>query len=330
MPGVALHLEVATSALDALMGSTRDLPFDPTSDVHLNAYYHGAIGPDLGYFPGCYRTLSDLSHCVRTGLLTKTILRLAQTPEQKAFAWGWLTHVLADRHVHPLIGRGVGEIVEGCRHTFVDGSSHPLEHLQIEMGVDAWFAVRSETIRDVRLAPAFDDRTIGFLARAYAATYGVAIPTSRFLASHRHAGLRASQGLASIGWIGALMEEDEASVLLWSVRWLLKRAYSAAPLRGVSLAYLNPVRPSAWLLDEVRETIAGLPDTIICEWISGAASLEDRNLDTGRHTLAESEHPGTIRALQALSRLMNEHGPDTGSRVGTAVDTRRHGTAIGA
>lgn len=308
MPGVALHLTVARRALDALRASGGRVPFDPERASDLNAFHHGAIGPDLGYFPGGHRALSDLAHCVRTGALTRALIRRARRSEEHAFAWGWLTHVLADREIHPWIGKGVGEIVAGCRRTFIDGSSRPLEHLRVEMGVDAWFATRCEHVRGTRLEPVFDESGIGYLVRAYATTYGVAIPGSWFLASHRAAGVRASQGLATIGVIGALMEEGGTSPLLDGVRWLLRTAYAAAPLRGLSLAYLNPVPPARWLLMEIRAVLDDLPGRIADTLLSGARSLADHNLDTGQLSVIESDHAGTERALDALRDLMAARG----------------------
>lgn len=303
MPGVALHFVVAERTLESMRNWGGARPFDPDDPAALNAFYHGAVGPDLGYFPGGWRVLSDLSHCVRTGALSRALIRGARTEHERAFALGWLTHVLADRAIHPWIGRGVGEHMTGDRERFVDGSSRPLEHLRVEMGVDAWFAARHPTVRARRLQPAFDEVGIGFLVAAYARTYGVAIPVERFLTSHRATAARASQGLATIGVVGALMDDGGRSPLLPGVRWVLRRAYEADPLRGVSLAYLNPVKPSDWLLDAISSAVDGHTSSFADVVATGAATLGDHNLDTGRLSVVESDHPGTERALDALRDL---------------------------
>jgi hypothetical protein len=303
MPGVALHFVVADRTLESMRESGSDRPFDLGDPAALNAYYHGAVGPDLGYFPGGWRVLSDLSHCVRTGALTRALMRGARTELERAFALGWLTHVLADRDIHPWIGRGVGEHLTGDRGRFVDASSRPLEHLRVEMGVDAWFAARHPTVRARRLQPAFDEVGVGFLVGAYARTYGVAIPAERFLASHRATAARASQGLATLGLVGALMEDGGRSPLLPGVRWVLQRAYQSAPLRGAPLAYLNPLKPSDWLLEGICSAVEAHASCCVDIASTGAATLGDHNLDTGRLSIAESDHPGTERALDALRDL---------------------------
>lgn len=303
MPGVALHLVLAKRVLETMRVTGAARPFDLDDPVALNAYYHGSVGPDLGYFPGGLRLLSDLSHCVRSGALARALLRGARTPCERAFAVGWITHVLADRDVHPWIGRGVGEHLTGDRATFVDGSSRPLEHLRVEMGVDAWFAARHPEVRSQRLQPAFDDTGIGFVVGAYARTYGVAIGPQRFLTSHRATGLRASQGLATIGVLSALMGDGGRSVLVPGVRWLLRRAYRSAPLRGVSLAYLNPLEPPVWLLDAIAEATADHASLVLDVVASRGERLGDYNLDTGRLSVLETDHPGTERALDGLNEL---------------------------
>jgi hypothetical protein len=310
MPGVALHLLVAQRSLEALRASGEGTSFDLADPVSINAFHQGAIGPDLGYFPGGYRPLSDLAHCVRTGALTRALIRRARSPTEHAFAWGWLSHVLADREIHPWIGCGVGEALTGRRDHFVDGSSRPLEHLRVEMGVDAAFAVRDADLRATTLHPIFDEDNVGFLVGAYAGTYGVAIPDHRFLASHQATGLRAGQGLAMMGVIGALMQDQSGSVMLDGVRWLLRRAYDTAPLRGNALAYMTPIRPARWLLSAISRAVARLPAAFMRLHRSGAVTLADHNLDTGRLSAAETDHLGTERALEALRGLMSGGGPE--------------------
>ena len=70
MPGVAVHFVLADRVLsrwrgDGVEGASSLPPFDVSDPASLNAFYHGAVGPDLGYFPGGHRLLSDLAHCVR-------------------------------------------------------------------------------------------------------------------------------------------------------------------------------------------------------------------------------------------------------------------------
>ena len=302
MPGVTLHFVVAERALETWRSSPGGAPFDVADAAALNAFYHGAVGPDLGYFPGGHRILSDLAHCVRTGELARTLVKSAETPTERAFAWGWLTHVLADREIHPLIGRGVGSLLTGCRHTFIDGSSHPQAHLRVEMGVDAWFAREHPAVLAVRLRPAFDKSSIGFLTSAYARVYGVDIPGSLFLGSHRTAGRRVGQALASVGLVGALMRASRSTWLARLPR-ALRSLYNSGTLRHVFLAYLNPVAPAGWLRDGIMRAVGRLAGLFARELKSEARDLGDYHLDTGRPLELEAGHPATRRSLRALHEM---------------------------
>jgi len=307
MPGVALHFHLADHVLHRWRTRTDAPPFDPDDPAALNAFYHGAVGPDLGYFPGGHRILSDLAHCVRTGALARVLVRSARTVRERAFAWGWLTHFLADRAVHPIIGRGVGELLTGSRDCFVDGSSNPLAHLRVEMGVDAAVAERAPELRRRRLADVFDAGSVAFLVRAYATVYGVAVPPEDFLRSHRSTSRRAGQALGSLGVMAALMRGTGLPVLP-VIRGALQAAYRRSSLRSMGLAYLNPVAPSGWLMEELEEQMGGYADAFMEQYATKAAGLSDVNLDTGRPLEVEDGHPGTLRALEGLARLAAHPG----------------------
>ena len=302
MPGVTLHFVLADTALHRLRTQGGRLLLDPEDPAALNAFYHGAVGPDLGYFPGGHRVLSDLAHLVRTGSLVRALIRSAETVREKAFAWGWLTHVLGDQAVHPVIGRGVGELLTGDPTAFVDGSSNPLAHLRVEMGLDAWYAQRVPQVRVRRLCDAFDDDSVGFLVRAYAAVYRVALDPRHFVRSHRAATRRVGQALGSMGMVGALMGGNGAPVLPM-IRGALQAAYRNQAFRSLGLAYLNPVAPSEWLLEEVGGEVGRHADAFMRHFANGAEGLLDYNLDTGRPLAHERDHPGTRRAMEALEGL---------------------------
>ncbi len=196
----------------------------------------------------------------------------------------------------------------------MDGATDPLTHLRIEIGLDCWYAYSFPEASAIRLRPAFDEAGIGFLERAYARTYGVAIPRTSFLGSHRASGRRAGQSLATLRIIGGLMEGHECSLTLPGARSLLRAAYRSSALRGVSLAYLNPVRPAAWLIDGVTHAIPRYVESFMAEYESEAAGLDDWNLDTGRLLATEVDHPGTLQALESLARLMEASLEGSGPR----------------
>lgn len=301
MPGVSLHFVLADRALQRWRAHHPAPPFDLDDPAALNAYFNGAVGPDLGYFPGGVRALSDLAHCLRSGGLARNLVRQARTVRERAFAWGWVTHVLADQAIHPWIGRGVGELLHGDRERFVDGSSDLQAHLRVEMGIDAWFAQRYPEVRRRRLAPAFDARGIGFLVRAYSATYGVPFEGEPFLRSHRAAARRTSQALATVGLVHALLDDGADLPGIPGLRWALRAAYHTGALRNVTVAYLTPVHPSPWLQEAVDREADTLPVRVLDAYDSDGRCLEDRNLDTGRLLESQPEHPGTRRALDAVA-----------------------------
>lgn len=302
MPGVTLHFVLADRVLSAWRTHGWAPPFDLDDPVALNAFYHGAVGPDLGYFPGGERFLSDLAHCVRTGELTRALLAAARTVRERAFAWGWLTHYLADEAIHPIIGRGVGELLTGCRDRFVDGASNLFAHLRVEIGLDAWHAEQAPAVRGRRLKDAFGPAEIGFLVNAYAKTYGVAMAPEPFLRSHRAATRRVGHALGTMRLLAALMNSTSER-LPSMLRRALRAAYDRDSLRSLGLAYLNPVRPSQWLLEEVDIAMRQHTVRFMEHFFAGAGDLDDVNLDTGRPLQLEAEHEGALRGLEGLARM---------------------------
>jgi hypothetical protein len=302
MPGVTLHFLLADQVLSAWRRHTMAPPFDLDDPAALNAFYHGAVGPDLGYFPGGNRLLSDLAHCVRTGALTRRLISTARTVRERAFSWGWLTHYLADEAIHPIIGRGVGELLTGCRDCFVDGSSDMLTHLRVEMGLDAWHAERAPGVRERRLKDVFGPGNIHFLVRAYADTYEVAMNPDDFLHAHSNTTRRVGQALGTMRILAALMD-TAARRVPWALRSALRAAYGRDALRSLGLAYLNPVHPSEWLVEKVGAAMREHVATFLKHYESGAATLRDVNLDTGRPLGLEVEHEGTRRGMAGLARL---------------------------
>lgn len=310
MPGVTLHFVLADRVLQRWRGATAPPPFDPSSSRDLNAFFHGAVGPDLGYFPGGDRLLSDLAHCVRTGELVRALVRSAASAQERAFAWGWLTHVLGDQAIHPIIGRGVGEMLTGSRDHFVDGASNMPAHLRVEMGLDAWYAERFPDVCGRRITPFLYGRGVNFLTRAYAATYRTAVEGWRFIRSHDLTSRRVGQALATMPLVGALMKASRpvahgqrCHALVTAVRGVLDAAYRKERLRSAGLACLVPVTPSPWLLDEVADAVDAHAGRFMEHFETQAMTLQDLNLDTGRLLRGEVGHLGTRRALEGLAGL---------------------------
>ena len=281
MPGLTLHFALANRVLDRWRRGGESAPFDLYASADLNAFLHGAVGPDFGYMPGGHRILSELAHGVRTGELTSHLIRGARTSIERAFAWGWLTHVLGDRLIHPWIGRGVGELTVGCSETFVAGATDPWSHLRVEMGVDCCYAARDAAARAVRLRPAFDALSISFLSHAYANAYGFVPRHASLLGSHRHMGRRVSQSLGSIGFLSALMDRGTGPRGSPALRWVLSTALRAKLLSGTSVAYLSPVRPSPWLMEAIDAAMPAHTALFMAMYGQGGTDIGDYDLDTG-------------------------------------------------
>jgi hypothetical protein len=307
MPNVTLHLLLAERVREEWLARPDRAPFPVDEPEFVNAYHHGAFGPDLGYFPGGARLLSDLAHCVRSGDLTAALLKSARTPLERAYAWGWTTHVLADRLVHPLVGRGVSELVHGDPRGFVPGDSNPTAHVRIETGLDAWISNVHPDLRQVRLAPVFDDGSVRFLQQAYRSVYDVAIPEDSFLSSHLILTRRAGHALAGMALLGGDLERATGGGLL--VRTLSGfvgfAGFALDRLEGgrLTLAYLNPVSPPAWLRVEVASVVESFPRLLSQVEADPARHLPNVNLDSGEPDEASNGHGNRLRALEALEAI---------------------------
>jgi hypothetical protein len=237
----------------------------------------------LGYFPGGQRFLSDLAHSVGSADLTRTLVFGARTALERAFAWGWATHVLADLRIHPWIGLAVGQLGERQPWTFVSGDEDPAGHVRVETGLDAWISVRHPEVALSPLGHVFDIASVRFLSHAYRQLYGLSLDPRVFLASHAATTRMGRWALFATHVLGREQAQTRTSVWLRAARALLRaRAIRRrAAERCVALAYLTPVPPEPWLVGEVEGEISTFPDRFAQVAKSGFRTLENRNLDTG-------------------------------------------------
>src|SRR5688500_10717869 len=105
MPLPSVHFLLARIPLRRWSLLPTQAPFDAADPEARNAYFHGALGPDMGIFPGGEPILSELAHHVQAKELMRTLAVTARTDVQRAFACGWATHLLADEVLHPEIDR---------------------------------------------------------------------------------------------------------------------------------------------------------------------------------------------------------------------------------
>lgn len=305
MPSVTVHLRLAEQVLDSWRSQGRTDPFDPFDTSDANAFRQGAFGPDLGYIPGGHRPLSDLAHCLRTGDLSRALVARARTSRERAFAWGWVTHVLADTMVHPLVGCAVGELVHGSPALFDDGDAQPVAHVRVESGLDAVYAERFPALRKLRLRPAFDAASIGFLVGAFLETYRATPPAPLFLSSHVSAARGAARGLLIAAATALTLQTGRAPIRTGGDgrRGPLGRVRATLARSCVGMAYLLPVPPPLWLLDAVRDVEEDFVELFEEELEMGGEGLANVNLDTGRPDVDESNHGGFQRSVSLLRDL---------------------------
>lgn len=278
MPQPALHLLTADITLRRWRDRPQLAPFDAGDEVAVNAFYHGSLGPDYGLFPGGDAALAAISHTGRTSVLLRELLRRAVTPAQLAFAYGWLTHTLADVAIHPLINRAAADHA-GTAYTLAD-------HVCIEVGVDVHFVWRHATLRRLRLRPAFDRAGFTFFADAVRSTHAYDVSTAQLTQMQRgmlhftHAALHFTTTLArDLCWDpNGSAPENRATAALWH----LLTAVSSR--RSTIHAWLNPVRPAAWLAADVGAALVTLQHTIDAHVATGLQELPDYNLENGTIT----------------------------------------------
>jgi hypothetical protein len=99
------------------------------------ALYAGALAPDAGYYPGADEELADAAHHLDPGGFGRAMWELARTPEERAFAIGWLSHMALDLDGH---GGLVNPIVGAAF------SADPLNHKRAEWGLDCRVLARPD------------------------------------------------------------------------------------------------------------------------------------------------------------------------------------------
>ncbi len=303
MPNVTLHLLLANRVLDAWDGAPADPPFDLERAESRNAFRQGAFGPDIGYFPGADPFLSDLAHYVRSGDLTRALVRKAESERERAYAWGWVTHVLGDAEIHPLVGEAVAHFLHGERGGFVGVSEDRTTHVRVEVGLDAAVSDAHEGLRSWVGRPVFNAATVEYLAAAYRDTYLLDVDPSLFMASHATAVRMANRALATIGTLGSAQAADDVAAVR-GARWALEQALAVVregmDQESMLLAFLNPVPPAPWLAEGVRKAVERFPERFFEVYPDGIARLPNFNLDTGRIEDGES---GTPCGRSAAARL---------------------------
>lgn len=295
MPGPALHHVLADRVYARWQASPVHAPFEPCTATR-TAMLHGALGPDMGYFPGADMLLAELAHHARTGAFCRALVHEARTDTERAFAWGWVTHVLGDVAIHPLINEACGELLLG-RRTPLWGADVAVAHMRVETGLDALVHARHPGLETT--LPALDPAVFAGVRRAYLRTFGAAPDAAALVHAHRRvtlllgpsARLRALAARAVAGGIAAGV-----------VRAGLRTAALMSARGSHAEGLLSPVRPAAWLMGEVDEIVRGFADWFDAHYVSDLRFLRDHCLDTGEsHDRDGPCARGAIAALRAQS-----------------------------
>lgn len=222
MPQPIYHLVLAQQALPVMNEWFGDL-----GEPEVNAFMHGSLGPDLGFFPGADPRLSELVHHARTGDMIRALYVRARSSTERVFVWGWLTHFIADALLHPVVNAW-------CAQQCPDASAKAERmryHVRVELG---WDVMHARHIDAVRLRSCFDANSIGFLCQAYDAVYGYPLPARVAAGFHRNATRLARQ----LHLLELLLARDARA--LTPLRGVLT---ATVPKNSVVHAFLNPMTP---------------------------------------------------------------------------------------
>jgi hypothetical protein len=293
MPGPALHFLFAGSVYREWQDAPVTAPFEPGAATR-NAFLHGALGPDMGYFPGADPLLSELAHHARTGAFCRALVQEARTDAGRAFAWGWVTHVLADVAVHPLVNEACGELTLGSR-TPVWGPEVAVAHLRVETGLDAAYHARHPELASLRTLPTLEEAIFYGVRRACLRTFGAAPEVEALVRAHRQVARLLGPG-ARVRGLAARAEGGSAGA--WAARMALRAAARLGARNAHARGLFSPVRPAAWLLDEVDGIVAGFADWFGAHYASDLRFLRDHCLDTGE--VHEHDPPCARHAIEAL------------------------------
>ncbi len=306
MPNLALHVLLASRVAESWRVHPDTAPVDPDDAANLNALFHGSIAPDMGMYPGGEVLVSDVVHRIRTGELVRHMLDAAEDDAQRAFAWGWVTHIVADVLIHPLVNRAAADLLGRGRIDLVD----PLQgvaHVRVELGLDSEYLARNDFLRRTRLRPMLDATSVAFLHQALRATYHVEFAADALLRSHQavvrlHRHLLLLSRAVAAGWGRRVRPTPALLALLPLLPVARTVARMTVDARSSAAGFLDPVRPEGALLQDVDDVVAAFPDLVHPFVASGAALLDNYDLETGGVENPYRPTPTTLATLREMDR----------------------------
>lgn len=280
MPQPVLHVFLAKRTLAHWRRTRERAPFRLDDPVAANAFMHGSLGPDMGLFPWSEGLISRLAHESRTGALGRALVESARTDVQRAFAWGWVSHILADAAIHPLVNDAAGRLDP---NEAVADASFLVRHVTVEVGLDACYVRRMPEVSRQPLRDVFGPDDVVFLGSSLLRICGVAFDRRTLLASHRNV----TRFYRLYLLLQRVIAEEQACVLsgsgempvtLKALRFALSRFVTTA---SPSFGFLHPLVPTRRLLKRVDAAVRDFDDRLDGLLDGGLAELPDYNLETG-------------------------------------------------
>ncbi|MHC5543341.1 zinc dependent phospholipase C family protein, partial [Singulisphaera rosea] len=243
----------------------------------------------------------DLAHCVRPSQLARNMLGLACNEAGRALAWGWITHVVADVAIHPLINEAAAEQCRGGRLPPMSYVDDPLLHIRVEQGLDAYLPGHADWPDSVVCTPFSPDaQAATLIAAAYRDTYGFTPSPLRLRLANR-----ISPWFFNFQIVNGRVVSGKPVPAAW--RWIHGRATGVARRFGQNEAieaFMNPLCPPDWLLDEAAAAV----DTVVTAFPARCSSefgdYPDYNLDTGRIDSNPPVYPLTLSTLRQLDHRL--------------------------
>jgi len=283
MPQPALHLRFAGDSIDRWRQRPETAPFPTGDGACLAAFLHGALSPDMGYFPGAPgREISDAVHA-GAGTRVARALLARHEPVLVAFGIGWLTHVIADARIHPLINAAAADLLAEEGVADPDRDHRLVAHVRVELGIEGFFAGTSCNAR-TPLRSVFDAQSIAPLHAILETVLAFPIALPRLLSAHHTVTAYAPV----CGRLAAVLAEDLAlthAVREWGdflrLPGVRRAASTVFPRTSPAFGFLNPVRPGAPLVEQVAAEIDAFPARLDRYLATGLRDMLDYDLDTG-------------------------------------------------
>ena len=295
MPAATFHLVVANGLLEKWPASIRKFEIGEPSNT--DAFRAGALGPDMGYLGGS-SFLSDLAHYVRTGDLARALLTASKNENDVAFALGWVSHIIADVIVHPLVNDGVGR---WANHDGpINYAEDPVSHLRLEMGIDGHY----QHLLDIEKTKALYFEPQNPIDTALQSVYGSAVDPVVVLDCHQKTANRSRLALLAAGVIGdQLGNARDNSNTGWQEKliFLLLKSVSLAVPKTWLFSLTHPLRPDMIFVESMIAAHSQIQERFFDAVNDHLESLPNYNLDLGLLEADSSDYELARQTRQQLS-----------------------------